>query len=81
MIHETTGPINLENRSEYTIENLASIIIEQTKSTSPLIFHPLPQDDPQKRQPDISLAKQLLNWTPTVPLEKGLQETINYFKN
>jgi len=78
---ETTGPINLGNPSEYTIENLASIIIEQTKSTSPLIFHPLPQDDPQKRQPDISLAKQLLNWTPTVPLEKGLQETINYFKN
>ena len=78
---EITGPINLGNPCEYTIEELASIIINQTKSTSSLTFHPLPQDDPQKRQPDISLANQLLHWRPTVPLEKGLQETISYFKN
>lgn len=78
---EVTGPINLGNPYEYTIEELASFILEQTESNSSLVFKPLPQDDPQKRKPDISLAKQVLNWEPTVPLEKGLEKTIKYFKN
>ncbi len=78
---EITGPINLGNPYEYTVEELASFITQQTRSHSSLIFKPLPQDDPQKRKPDISLAKQLLNWEPRVSLEKGLEETIKYFKN
>lgn len=74
------GPVNIGNPGEYTILKLATRIIELTKSSSKLIYLPLPQDDPIQRQPDISLAKSKLNWEPKVTLEEGLTKTITYFK-
>ena len=76
-----TGPINMGNPSEFTIIELAELVIKLTSSRSKLKFKPLPEDDPKQRQPDISLAKSKLNWTPKVPLEEGLNKTITYFKN
>jgi UDP-glucuronate decarboxylase len=82
MMNQTgfTGPVNLGNPAEFTILNLASKVIELTKSRSRIIFKPLPADDPTQRKPDISLAKTKLGWTPTVQLEEGLAKTILYFK-
>lgn len=77
---EVTGPVNLGNPGEFTIRQLAERVLELTGSSSKLIFRPLPQDDPQQRQPDISLAKQLLGWQPTVMLDQGLKKTIEYFE-
>ena len=76
-----TGPVNIGNPGEFTILELAQKIIEITNSKSKIIYLPLPEDDPMQRQPDISLAKEKLNWQPTIPLEKGLVETIKYFKS
>ncbi len=78
--NEVTGPINLGNPSEFTILQLAELVICMTGSSSRVIYEPLPQDDPVRRQPDISLARETLNWQPTVTLEEGLQKTIAYFK-
>ena len=79
---DVIGPINIGNPGEYTILELAEKVIALTGSKSKLIFMPLPQDDPTQRQPDISLAKKVLNnWEPKVPLEEGLTKTIEYFKN
>jgi UDP-glucuronate decarboxylase len=75
------GPVNIGNPEEYSIEELAEKIIELTKSKSKIVFEPLPQDDPTKRKPNISLAKKRLDWTPKVSVEKGLKETIKYFKS
>jgi UDP-glucuronate decarboxylase len=82
MMNQTgfTGPVNLGNPAEFTILNLASKVIELTKSRSRIIFKPLPADDPTQRKPDISLAKTKLGWNPTVQLEEGLAKTILYFK-
>ncbi len=77
---EITGPINVGNPVEFTINQLAEIIIRLTNSTSKIIYLPLPSDDPMQRKPDISKANQILNWEPKVKLEEGLIETINYFK-
>ena len=78
---EVTGPVNLGDPSgEVTILKLAEKVIELTGSNSEIRFEPLPEDDPQQRQPDITLARQLLGWGPKVPLEKGLKRTIEYFK-
>ncbi len=77
---KVTGPVNLGNTAEYTIGNLAETIIALTGSKSELVYHPLPEDDPRQRQPDISLAKSTLGWEPTVPLEEGLRKTVAYFK-
>jgi len=74
------GVVNLGNPEEYSVLHLAEIIKELTGSSSPIVFHPLPQDDPKKRQPDISLAKKLLDWEPKVPLREGLKRTIAYFQ-
>lgn len=74
-----TGPVNLGNPVEFTIKELAELVLELTGSKSPLVFHPLPGDDPRQRKPDISLAKQYLNWEPKVALKEGLQETIVFF--
>lgn len=74
-----TGPINLGNPGEFTIKQLAEQIIDLTGSTSALVNKPLPQDDPKQRQPDISLAKQQLDWEPTIALRDGLTKTISYF--
>ena len=76
-----TGPINLGNPHEFTILQLARLVIALTGSSSTLVFCPLPIDDPAQRQPDISLARRVLNWNPTVELEKGLAETIDYFRS
>lgn len=76
---EITGPINLGNPGEFTIRELAELAIEMTGSKSSLTFLPLPQDDPKQRQPDISLARQQLDWNPKVPLRAGLEKTIRYF--
>lgn len=75
-----TGPINLGNPHEFTILQLARLVIALTGSSSTIVFRPLPSDDPTQRQPDISLARRVLNWNPTVELEKGLTETIDYFR-
>ena len=74
------GPVNLGNPEEYTVLELAQKTLELTGSSARLVFKPLPQDDPQQRCPDISRAKRLLDWQPTVPLTTGLKETIRYFK-
>lgn len=78
---EITGPINLGNPNEFTIRQLAEKVIEQTGSSSKLIFHPLPEDDPKQRQPDITQAKDILKWAPAIELEQGLEKTIAFFKD
>lgn len=75
-----TGPVNLGNPSEITINDLAHKIIEMTGSKSKIKYLPLPEDDPQQRKPDISLAIKELQWQPLTGLEEGLQNTISYFK-
>ena len=77
---EFIGPVNLGNPEEFSMLQLAEIIIRLTGSRSKIIFKPLPQDDPLQRCPDIALARKRLNWQPKISLEKGLLETINYFK-
>lgn len=77
---DSIGPINLGNPKEFTILELAELVIEQTGSKSELVYKQLPQDDPVRRKPDISLAKKILNWEPEIPLSEGLKKTINYFK-
>ena len=74
-----TGPVNLGNPGEFTILELAEKVIAMTGSKSEIVFKPLPADDPRQRQPDITLAKQVLGWEPKVALEKGLEKTIGYF--
>ena len=74
-----TGPINLGNPGEFTMIELAETILELTNSSSKLIFKPLPEDDPKQRRPDITLAKEHLNWEPQVELREGLIKTIAYF--
>ena len=75
------GPVNLGNPEEFTILELARLIIKLTKSTSKIIFQPLPMDDPTQRKPDIALAGNKLGWKPQVDLEKGLKNTIEYFRD
>jgi UDP-glucuronate decarboxylase len=74
-----TGPVNLGNPGEFTIMELATKVREMTGSKSELVFKPLPQDDPVMRQPDISLAREVLKWEPRVPLDEGLRKTVDYF--
>jgi UDP-glucuronate decarboxylase len=75
------GPVNIGNPGEFTILELAQKVIELTGSKSKIIFQPLPKDDPMQRKPDISLAKEKLNWQPVIKLEEGLKKTIEYFDN
>lgn len=75
-----TGPINLGNPREFTIRVLAEKIVEMTGSRSKIAYRPLPSDDPRQRQPDISRAKDVLDWEPTIELEQGLRGTIDYFE-
>ena len=74
-----TGPVNLGNPTEFTILELAKLIVQLTDAQSDLVYLPLPQDDPQQRRPDISLAMTQLGWQPRVALEEGLKPTIGYF--
>lgn len=78
--NEVTGPINLGNPREFTIRVLAEKIVEMTGSRSKIAYRPLPSDDPRQRQPDISRAKDVLDWEPTIELEQGLRGTIDYFE-
>ncbi|CAA7624586.1 UDP-glucuronic acid decarboxylase family protein [Magnetospirillum sp. UT-4] len=78
---EVTGPVNLGNPHEMTIRQLAETVIRMTGAKSELVVKPLPADDPLQRQPDITRARTLLDWEPTVKLEDGLQRTIEYFRS
>jgi UDP-glucuronate decarboxylase len=77
---EVTGPVNLGNPVEFSILSLAEKVIELTGSSSKVVFESLPSDDPLQRQPDISLAKDVLGWKPAMALEEGLKKTIAYFE-
>jgi UDP-glucuronate decarboxylase len=74
------GPVNLGNPGEFTMKELADLVLEHTGSASTIEFLPLPQDDPRQRQPDISKAKKILAWEPTIALKDGLVQTIKYFR-
>jgi UDP-glucuronate decarboxylase len=76
---EITGPVNIGNPGEFSIRELAALIIELTGTKSKLVSKPLPQDDPKQRRPDISLAKKVLGWEPKIELRQGLVKTIEYF--
>ena len=75
-----TGPINLGNPNEFTIKQLAELVIELTGTKSKIMYQPATQDDPQQRQPVIDKAKAILNWEPTIQLREGLEKTIEYFR-
>lgn len=77
---DITGPFNLGNPQEYTMRELAEIIVKKTSSKSKIIYMELPKDDPTKRKPDITKAKKYLHWSPTIELNQGLDKTIEYFK-
>lgn len=79
--NDSTGPVNLGNPTELTVKQLAEKIITLTKSKSKIVYKDLPQDDPKQRQPDISLAKKLLDWSPVMDLKTGLKKTIEYFRS
>jgi len=79
--HEVTGPINLGNPAEMTIAELADDVVRLTGSSSTVTLMPLPDDDPKRRCPDITRAREVLGWQPTVDLEEGLRHTIDYFRN
>ena len=74
------GPVNLGNPGEFSIRELAELVVELTGSKSKLVEKELPEDDPVRRRPDISLAKNKLDWQPSVPLREGLTETIDWFR-
>ncbi len=79
MNSDFVGPINLGNPIELSMKDLATMVIRLTNSSSNIIYKELPEDDPKRRRPDISLAKSILDWSPIIDLETGLQKTINYF--
>lgn len=74
------GPINIGNPGEFTVRQLADLVIELTDSKSKIVHMPLPQDDPCRRRPDITLAKEMLNWEPKIQLKEGIKKTMQYFK-
>jgi UDP-glucuronate decarboxylase len=78
---DVTGPVNLGNPVEFTMRELAELVLAETGSKSKLINMPLPADDPRQRKPNIDLAKQKLDWAPKVPLREGLKSTVAYFRN
>ncbi len=77
---EFIGPVNLGNPEEYTVLELAQKIIKMVQSQSKVVFKPLPENDPTRRRPDITLAKEKLDWQPTIPVDQGLEKTIEYFR-
>ena len=76
---DVSGPVNVGNPGEFTIRALAEMVVELTGSRSQLVFKPLPSDDPTQRCPDISVAREKLNWSPHIALSEGLQKTVSYF--
>ena len=77
---DITGPINVGNPNEFTIIELARMVVDMVGSRSQIVHRPLPENDPKQRQPDISLAQELLGWKPRIALEEGLRKTVNYFE-
>ncbi|MGH9136832.1 MAG: UDP-glucuronic acid decarboxylase family protein [Acidimicrobiales bacterium] len=77
---DVVGPVNIGNPGEFTILELARLVKEVTGSPSPIVYEPLPMDDPRQRQPDITIARGRLGWEPTVPLRDGLERTVAYFR-
>ena len=75
----TPGPVNLGNPAEFTVKDIASLVVELAASSSPISYQPLPEDDPTRRRPDISKARDVLGWAPTVAPEEGLRRTIKWF--
>lgn len=80
LFSKTTGPVNVGNPREFTIMEFAHLVLKYTGSKSKIVYKALPKDDPKQRRPDITLARTQLKWEPKVPLEKGLKETIDWFK-
>jgi nucleoside-diphosphate-sugar epimerase len=80
-LSDLEGPINIGNPDEFTVLELAEKVIKLTGSKSKIVYHPLPSDDPRRRQPDISLAKTKLHWQPEITLEEGLKKTIEWFRS
>jgi UDP-glucuronate decarboxylase len=74
------GPVNIGNPDERTVGELAEAVIRMTGSSSRIAYRDLPKDDPEKRRPDITLAKKYLGWKPTVPFEEGIGKTVEYFR-
>jgi nucleoside-diphosphate-sugar epimerase len=79
-LNGNADPTNIGNPVEFTVRQLAELVLKLTSSSSPIVERPLPVDDPRVRQPDITRARQLLGWEPAVPLEEGLRRTIAYFR-
>jgi UDP-glucuronate decarboxylase len=77
---DVTGPVNIGNPDEFTMLELAKKVIAMTGSTSPVEYHPLPVDDPVRRRPDITRARELLGWEPTIPFDEGIERTVEYFR-
>jgi UDP-glucuronate decarboxylase len=77
---EIVGPVNIGNPGEFTMLELAQLVLKLTGSKSALVHKPLPSDDPKQRRPDITLAQKHLGWQPAIPLEQGLERTIAYFR-
>ena len=77
---DETDPVNIGNPAEMSVKEFAEEVIKLVGSKSKIIYKPLPQDDPRVRQPDITKSKQVLGWTPSVPLADGLAKTLDYFK-
>ena len=78
--NDFVGPVNIGNPSEFTMVELAELVKSKTRSSSELVYRPLPMNDPTQRKPDISLAREKLDWQPTIELNEGLDRTIAYFK-
>ena len=77
---QVTGPINIGNPGEFSMLQLANMIIEMVGSRSRIVHRPLPENDPRQRRPDISRAQEILSWAPRTPLKEGLGRTISYFE-
>ena len=75
------GPVNIGNPGEFTIRQLAELVLQKISTNSKLVQRPLPSDDPTQRRPDIALAAEKLGWAPTIPLSDGLDKTIAYFRS
>ncbi|MDD5045145.1 MAG: SDR family NAD-dependent epimerase/dehydratase, partial [Candidatus Omnitrophica bacterium] len=80
MLSSEHGPVNLGNPDEFTILEFAKMVTCFTRTSSKIVYKPLPQDDPRQRRPDISKAKRILKWSPKISLKDGLQKTIEWFK-
>ena len=78
---ETVGPVNLGNPDEFTMQQLAELTVRCVGGRSQIVHKPLPADDPKQRQPDITLARAVLNWAPAIPLAEGLARTIAWFRD